>query len=100
MLQIADIDLQHRTITGGLKTDAGKNRIIPIHPAVMELVQKNYTKAKEINSEHLFNDENGQQGTWLTYDKYRGSFNKIMKYLNMNHKSHDTHLSSEPKTQV
>lgn len=56
----------------------------------MELVQNNYTKAKELNSEHLFNDENGQQSIWLTYDKYRGRFNKVMKRLNMNHKPHDT----------
>lgn len=90
ILRITDIDLQQYTITGGLKTNAGKNRVVPIHPTIMELVQKNYSKAKKINSEHLFNDENGQQGTWLTYDKYRGRFNKIMKRLNMSHKPHDT----------
>ena len=28
------VDLKNMTITGGIKTDAGKNRIIPIHPKV------------------------------------------------------------------
>ena len=93
ILQIDDVDLDHWTIIGGLKTDAGKNRIVPIHPRIRELVQKNYNQAREMRSDHLFNDENGQQGTFLTYDKYRGRFNKIMKRLNMNHKPHDTRHS-------
>lgn len=43
-----------------------------------------------MNSEYLFNDENAQQGTYLTYDKYRGRFNKINKKLHLTHKPHDT----------
>lgn len=34
-----DIDLTSQTITGGLKTDAGKNRIIPIHPKIMPMIE-------------------------------------------------------------
>ena len=90
ILKIEDVDLEQQTITGGLKTDAGKNRIVPIHPVILELVKQNYQKAKAMNSDHLFNDESGQQGTFLTYDKYRGRFNKVMKRVNMNHKPHDT----------
>ena len=93
ILQIDDIDLDHGTITGGLKTDAGKNRIVPIHPRIRELVQKNYDQAKEMHSDHLFNDTNGQQGIFLNYDKYKGRFNKIMNRLNMKHKPHDTRHS-------
>lgn len=90
ILKITDVDLEEMTIIGGLKTDAGKNRIVPIHPIIADLVRKNYTKAVEMQSEYLFNDEDGQQGTWLTYDKYRGRFNKVMKKLNMSHRPHDT----------
>lgn len=79
ILRIADVDLTNRTIIGGLKTDAGRNRIVPIHSKIIGLVQKNYDQAVKMQSEYLFNDENGQQGTWLTYDKYRGRFKKIMK---------------------
>ena len=93
ILQIDDVDLDRWTITGGLKTDAGKNRIVPIHPRIRELVQQNYHRAGKMNSNYLFNDENGQQGTFLTYGKYRGRFNKIMKRLNMTHKPHDTRHS-------
>lgn len=90
ILKIADVDLEQMTYTGGLKTDAGKNRTVPIHPIVADLVKRNYEKAVEMGSEYLFNDSDGQQGTHLTYDKYRGRFNKVMRRLEMDHKPHDT----------
>lgn len=90
ILKVADVDIEAWTFTGGLKTDAGRNRCIPIHPRIRELVKKNYDNAIAMKSEYLFNDENGQQGTHLTYDKYRGRFNKINAKLGMNHKPHDT----------
>lgn len=90
VLQVEDVDLNNWTYYGGLKTDAGRNRCVPIHPAVRDLVEANYKKALELGSAYLFNDENGQQGTHLTYDKYRGRFNKINKKLGMSHRPHDT----------
>lgn len=90
ILKIANVDLENHTYTGGLKTDAGRNRTIPIHSKVYDIVEKNYKKAVEMNSEYLFNDENGQQGTHLTYDKYRGRFTKINKRLHLSHRPHDT----------
>lgn len=93
ILQIDDIDLDQWTITGGLKTDAGKNRLVPIHPRIRKLVQKNYDQAKRMHSDYLFNDEGGQRGTFLTYGKYSRRFSKVMNRLNMNHKPHDTRHS-------
>lgn len=90
ILKIANIDLEAHTFTGGLKTEAGIDRIVPIHPLIFSLVEANYNKALAMGSEYLFNDENGQQGTYLTYDKYRGRFKKVMKRLNQAHKPHDT----------
>ena len=90
ILKIKDIDLENQTMFGGLKTDAGKNRCVPIHPRILPLIKANYEKAMQMNSEYLFNDENGKQGSFLTYDKYRGRFKKIMLKLNLNHRPHDT----------
>lgn len=90
VLKISDVDFTSMTYTGGLKTDAGKNRVVPIHPLIFDLVKHNYEKAVSMSSEYLFNDEDGQQGTHLTYDKYRGRWNKIMKRLRFDHKPHDT----------
>lgn len=90
ILKLCDIDLENHTYTGGLKTNAGRNRTIPIHSKVYGIVCENYKKAMELNSEYLFNDKNGQQGTHMTYDKYRGRFNKINMKLHFSHRPHDT----------
>ena len=90
ILKVNDVDLENRTFFGGLKTDAGRNRCVPIHPCILPLVKKNYNMATAAGSEYLFNDENGQQGTHLTYDKYRHRFDKINKKFGMVHRPHDT----------
>lgn len=90
ILKIADIDTTAGTMKGGLKTDAGKNRIVPIHPLISPLVEKRIKEANTLQSEYLFNDVNGQQGTYMTYDKYRHRFDKVMSRLNMKHSPHET----------
>ena len=44
ILKVADIDLEARTMFGGLKTDAGRNRVVPIHSAIYDLVVANNQK--------------------------------------------------------
>lgn len=90
ILKIADIDTTAGTMKGGLKTDAGKNRIVPIHSLIAPLVEKRIREANTLQSEYLFNDVNGQQGTYMTYDKYRHRFDKVMSRLNMKHSPHET----------
>lgn len=89
-LQIADIDFENGTIKGGLKTDAGKNRLVPIHSFIKPLIENRIQEATSLHSEYLFNDANGQQGTYMTYDKYRKRFDKVMKLLGMAHRPHET----------
>lgn len=90
ILKVRDVDLDGDTFFGGLKTDAGKNRIVPIHPLIKKLVNRCYEEAMELESEYLFNDSEGQRGTVMTYDKYRHRFEKIMKRLDMKHRPHET----------
>lgn len=90
ILKVADIDLEAGTMLGGLKTDAGKNRIVPIHPLIKPLIENRMKEATAMQSEFLFNDANGQQGTYMTYDKYRKRFEKVMKYLKLTHRPHET----------
>lgn len=86
ILKNSNIDLENGTMTGGLKTEAGKNRIVPIHSKIFPIIESCYDE----NNEYLFNDSNGYQGTSMTYDKYRTRFKKVMAKLEMNHKPHDT----------
>lgn len=52
-LRLDDVDLNARTFTGGLKTNAGKNRIVPIHPRIFDLVQARYQKSVELGSPYF-----------------------------------------------
>lgn len=90
ILKIKDIDLELQVMYGGMKTDAGKDRCVPIHPLIQPLIEKRYAEAKELGSNYLFNDINGQQSIYMTYDKYRGRFNKVVERLQMDHHPHET----------
>ena len=41
-MQTSDLDLINWTMTGGIKTAAGKNRIVPIHSGIQSLIQRIY----------------------------------------------------------
>ncbi len=91
-LKIENVHLDEQYIVGGMKTDAGKDRIVPIHPRIQTLVQRNYKKATELGSNYLFNDPLAVKGGMImTYDKYAGRFSKIINYLNFreDHRPHD-----------
>lgn len=91
-IKIKDVNLSEQYITGGMKTDAGKNRIVPIHPRIKNLVDKNYQTSIELGSIYLFNDPNAIKGGMnITYDKYAGRFTKIMDSLKFreDHRPHD-----------
>ena len=90
ILKLSDIDMETETMKGGLKTDAGKNRIVPIHPVIKELIQKRIDNATLLHSEYLFNDIDSQTGMGMTYDKYRKRFQKVMERLGYNHRPHET----------
>jgi integrase len=52
-----NIDLENQIITGGIKTDAGKNRSIPIHPKISKYTKAWYDK----NGETLICREDGKK---------------------------------------
>ena len=80
-LKIKDVDLKNGFIKGGMKTSAGKNRLVPIHPLVSSIVEKYYKEAKSVGSDYLFNDINNKLGIGLSYDQYLSRFNKVMNAL-------------------
>lgn len=96
-LRLDEINMKDWYMQAGMKTDAGKQRIVPIHTIIRELVQKNYDFAMSIGSEYLLNDK-GQThcGSWkMTYDKYAKRFEKVIKELNLNpeHRPHDPRMT-------
>jgi len=59
----------------------------------LDLIKRRYDSTNEC----LFNDEEGNP---MTYDKYRGRFDKVNKKLNMKHMIQGTLLSPAQKNQV
>lgn len=93
LLKVDEVNLDDWYIRGGIKTDAGKQRVVPIHTRIRPLIRRNYDFAVSIDSEYLFNDK-GQthSGTWkLTYDKYANRIKKVFNELELNpeHRAHD-----------
>lgn len=93
-ITIDNVDLENWTIIGGMKTEAGVNRIVPIHSCIRDLVKANYDKAVSLNSPYLFNCTDTvthKNNTKLTYDKYRHRHEAIVKDLGLNpsHRAHD-----------
>lgn len=78
-LKIENIDLDNNMIIGGMKTAAGTNRKVPIHPDIKPLVEKRYIHATEkLHSQWLLNDRFSQTGYHITYDKFRGRYNNTL----------------------
>lgn len=59
-----NVNMDLQLITGGVKTDAGKDRIIPIHSKILKYIQRWYDKGGET----LICDEKGKK---LTPKRYR-----------------------------
>ena len=88
-LKICYVDIENWTFVGGKKTTAGKNRIVPIHSKIKELVKYFYDRAKESGSEYLF--VTSSRGVRLTYKNYLKRFPLKMEKagLSEGHRPHD-----------
>ena len=87
-----NVNLDDMTITGGMKTDAGFNRIVPIHPKIKDLVLKNYRLSEMFDNDYLFIDPYSSRGNInLTYDKYSNRFENVIQSLGLapDHRPHD-----------
>jgi integrase len=93
LIKMKDTDIENWMFSGGMKTDAGKNRVVPIHSRIRPLVQRYYEKALEYNSEYLFNVEGlaDKSDVFLSYEKYKRCFHKTIDELGLkkDHRPHD-----------
>ena len=94
LIKLENVDLENNLFQGGMKTKAGMDRIVPIHPKIRHLVERKYKEALELGSEYLINctDTNTHKSSYvMTYDKYQKRFVKIKNELGLNseHRAHD-----------
>ena len=66
-LTIESYDAKEKTLTGGAKTEAGKNRVVPISPRIQPIIDR---LSAGRTSGALFCDEKGNQ---FLYDRFRDS---------------------------
>lgn len=70
----SNVNLDTNIMVGGMKTEAGKNRKVPIHSKIRELVEYFYNRS---DSEYLFT----HNGNRLTYRVYRSHFKIVLNIL-------------------
>lgn len=94
LIELENVNVNEWTFSGGIKTQAGKDRVVPIHTRIRPLVKKYYDQAVAIGSKYLFsiNDSKTHKGSnRFTYDKYKTRFEKVVNELGLNkdHRPHD-----------
>lgn len=77
------VDLEEMIITGGIKTAAGKNRIVPIHPKIQPLVKARL----ETNKQYISVNQLGLQMSYLTFNK---RFKELCVLTGIHHTIHET----------
>lgn len=76
------VDLEQEIMTCGIKTDAGKDRIVPLHRDIVSIVNFRYKSARQ----YLF-ELNGKK---ISYAKYRDKiWDPLMEQFGMEHLPHD-----------
>lgn len=84
-IEIANVHLDERYMIGGIKTEAGKNRVIPINRKIEPFIRKYY----EMNKDKKYLIMNSL-GNPMQYSNYRREkWDNIMEKLEMEHNPHD-----------
>lgn len=79
-----DVNLEEGYLKGGMKTKAGKNRIVPIHSKIFNFVEKWYNNGNE----YLITNSQNKKMLYRNWKDEK--FGKIMQQLEMEHLPHDT----------
>jgi len=80
-IQKANVDLSAGTIITGVKTNAGKNRLMPIHSKIMPIIQKYMSEPGECLLTY--------RGKKISHSQYYIFWNAIMQRTGMDHKTHE-----------
>ena len=94
-ISLKDVDLENWTFHGGMKTNSGKNRIVPIHSKIKELVRSNYEQAQKLGFDNLFvgfdNRRVDKPPIVINYAQFSRMLDRLIKELELNpkHRLHD-----------
>jgi integrase len=80
-IKTANVDLAAGTIKGGIKTKAGKDRLIPIHSSIFDIIRRRVGDG----AAHLFS----RNGKKVSLSRYYVFWREIMGRLGINHTPHE-----------
>ena len=80
-IRLGDVDLEAGTIKKGIKTKAGRGRVVPIHSKIFEIVQRRFSGTDD----YLF----GVNGHKITYRVYSTFWNRVMNEIEAKHTPHE-----------
>ena len=94
LIKIENVDLSGGFFKGGMKTEAGENRMVPIHSRIRPIVERKYEEAVSVGSDFLFNcfdSKRKNQYKSFTYGRYYQGFCQLRDELKLNpaHRPHD-----------
>lgn len=78
-----DVHVKEKYMVGGIKTEAGRDRIIPLHDAIIPLVEERLKK----NYEYLICNKFGGHYTRAVYTE--SNWKTLVNTLGLNHAPHD-----------
>ena len=81
-LQRDNVDITAGTMTGGVKTQSGKNRIVPIHSKISDIIKRRYDEGNEYLLSH--------KDIKLTLKTYYNIWDDLMKSCGLDHTPHET----------
>lgn len=89
-IKISDVDLEGGFFSGGSKTDAGKDRLVPIHSGIRRFVERHIKRSKEMGSEYAFSAMTDSSKR-TNYNQFKYTLENIKRELDLdeNHKPHD-----------
>lgn len=83
-LRNENIHIGERYMIGGMKTDAGKGRVIPINEKIVPLLESHY----DSGGEYFYPWKGGRPYSFGTF--YNTNWKNVMAAMNMEHRPHDT----------
>lgn len=89
-IKIENVFIDKKYMVGGIKTEAGTNRIIPLHERIIPLVKKYYNRSKKVNCEYLIANSQGKQMKYSNYRREKWDYMMEQLEFNKEHKPHDT----------
>jgi integrase len=91
-IELENVDMPNWTFKGGMKTAAGKDRVVPIHPLIRPFVDQHFKQSRALGGKYLFSNPNGiKDSKKLSYEVYLECFQSMISKLglNLDHRPHD-----------